>query len=154
VPWRTLYESCISETNPDRLKKLVFQLEEAIVLRYHDLANQPNAFEELQAIKRAAQRLLRLKIEKLGWSDAASAAALPQPASGPASIPASLHAVSFPTVSLQAFPFQPASPGMAAHAAPLARRRQTTWQNLAKRIQAALVAAERAWQSWVFKSLK
>jgi hypothetical protein len=139
VPWRTLYQSCISETNPDRLQKLVFQLEEAIVLRYHDLADQPNAFDELQAIKRAAQRLLRLKIEKLGWLDASSHEALPKSAAIPASIPA----------SFQTFSSQIDDP------VPVTRRpNQTAWQKLVSRIQVALLAVERAWQSWVFKGLK
>jgi hypothetical protein len=130
MPWRTLYQSCISETNPDRLQKLVFQLEEAIVLRYRHLANQPNAFDELRAIKRAAQRLLQLKIEKLGWLDSSS----PEALSKSAAIPAS---------------FQIDDP------APVTRRPiQTAWQKLVSRIQVALLAAERAWQSWVFKGLK
>lgn len=134
MTWRALYDSCISETNPDRLKKLVFQLEEAIVLRYHDLANQPNAFDELQAIKRAAQRVLQLKVEKLGW---------PQPAfsGGPAaSIPASFQMPAF---------------RMDSHAAPIPGGRfRTTWQKLVTRIQTALFVTQRAWQSWVFKSMK
>jgi len=142
VAWRTLYESCISETNPDRLKKLVFQLEEAIVLRYHDLADEPKAFDELQAIKRAAQRLVRLKIERLGWTEPVSALALPLPAS-------------FQPVSLQPFAFRAASSATDAQAAPINRRRiQAAWQSIVSRIQAALLAAERAWQTWIFKSLK
>jgi hypothetical protein len=142
VAWRTLYESCIRETNPDRFKKLVFQLEEAIVLRYHDLADEPTAFEELQAIKCAAQRLVRLKTEKSGWPEPAPAIALPMPAS-------------FPPVSLQPFPSRAVSSATEAHVAPLARGRvQATWQQLVTRMQTALLAAERAWQTWIFKSLK
>jgi len=141
VAWRTLYESCISETNPEKLKKLVFQLEEAIVLRYHDIANQPNALDELQAIKRAAQQLLRLKIERLGWLDPAYPAGLPKPVSIPAA---------FRPVSLQTF-----SSRIDSHPVPVAWRRvQIAWQELVSRIQERLLAAERAWQSWVFKSLK
>jgi hypothetical protein len=155
VAWRRLYESCISETNPDKLKKLVFQLEEAIVLRYHDLANEPKAFEELQAIKRAAQRVLRLKIEKLGSPDTASAVAMPQTASGPASIPASFQAISFPRVSLQPFPFEPVSSAIDANAATIPRRRfRAAWQKFVSQIQVALFLAERAWQNWVFKNSK
>ena len=141
MPWRTLYESCISETNPEKLKKLVFQLEEAIVLRYHDIANQPNALDELQAIKRAAQQLLRLKIERLGWLDPAYPAGLPKSVS----IPAALRPVSLQTFSSR----------IDSHPVPVAWRRvQIAWQELVSRIQERLLAAERAWQSWVFKSLK
>ena len=133
MPWRKLYESCVSERNPDKLKKLVSQLEKAIVLRYHDLANEPNAFDELQAIKRAAQRLRRLKTEKLGWLDSASPEARPRSPS----IPASSGAFFFQTDG---------------HLAPIHRRAlQTTRQKLVGRIQAALLAVERARQSWVFK---
>lgn len=141
MAWRTLYESCISETNPDKLKKLVFQLEEAIVLHYHYLANQPNAFDELQALRRAAQGLLRLKTEKLGWLDPAFPEGLPNPAS----IPASFRTVSLPIVSSQ-IDSQPAPV--------MGRGFQAKWQRLVCRIQAGLLTAERAWQSWVFKSLK
>ena len=134
MPWRRLYESCISETNPDKLKKLVCQLEKAIVLRYHDLANEPNAFDELQAIKRAAQRLRRLKTEKLGWLDSASPEARPRSPS----IAASSRPRTFETDG------QPA---------PINRRAfQTARHKLVGRIQVALLAVERAWQSWVFKS--
>ena len=72
MPWRKLYESCVSETNPNKLEKLVLKLEEAIVLRYHDLAREPKGSDELQAIRRAAERLIQLKTEKLGWPDPAN----------------------------------------------------------------------------------
>ena len=109
MPWRKLYESCVCETNPIKLEKLVFELEDAIVLRYHDLAGEPNGSYEFQAITRAAVRLRRLKIERLGWPDPAKQAS---------------------------------------------RFLWINWRTLMSRSQAALLVAERAWQSWVFKSLK
>lgn len=72
MSWQKLYKSCVCETNPTKLQKLVFKLEEAIVLRYHDLAREPKGCDELQAIRRAAERLVQLKIEKLGWPDPAN----------------------------------------------------------------------------------
>lgn len=142
MAWRTLYESCISETDPDRFKKLVFQLEEAIVVRYHDLADEPKAFDELQAIRCAAQRLVRLKSEKLGWPEPARAVALPMPAS-------------FPPASFEPFPPRAVSSATREHVAPIARGRiRARWQQLMTRIETALLAAERAWQTWIFKSLK
>lgn len=136
--WRPLYDSCISETNPDKLRKLVSQLEEAIVVRYHDLASEPNAWDELQAIKGAAQRLLRLKAEKLGWSQPAFSAS---PA-GLAAIPSPFEPAPVPLSSLPIG--APVSP----------RGSRETWQALANRAQAALHTARRAWQAWVFKSPK
>ena len=142
MAWRTLYESCISETDPDRFKKLVFQLEEAIVVRYHDLADEPKALDELQAIKFAAQRLVRLKIEKLGWPEPARAVALP-------------IAASFPPVSFEPFLPRAVSSAARAHVAPIVRGRiRARWQKLMTRIETALLATERAWQTWIFKSLK
>lgn len=70
MSWRKLYDSCVCETNPIKLEKLVFELEDAIVLRYHDLAGKPNLYE-FQAITRVAELLRQLKIEKLGWPDPA-----------------------------------------------------------------------------------
>jgi len=111
-----LYESGVCESSPDKLEKLVVKLEDAIVLRYHDLASEPNESDEFQAITRAAERLRQLKIKRLGRPDAAK--------------PTSTDEVK-----------QPVSPWI-------------NWRTPMSRIQAALLIAERAWQTWVFKSLK
>jgi hypothetical protein len=137
VLWKKLYESCVSETNPDKLKRLVFQLEEAIVVRYHDLASEPNAFDELQAIRRAAQQLLQLKIERLAWPQPVTAEAAAMPAAMPVFIQDSVLARAPTRVDVVK---------LVPH--PTARRTVTS------RIQSALVATQRAWQNWVFKSLK
>ena len=127
MPWRSLYESCVVETNPVKLQKLVFQLEDAIVLRYHDLAGEPSGShgllesDELQAIRRAAERLLQLKTEKLGW---------PHRASPFRALPASIDEIK-PPLNLRA-----------------------AWRAVVGRTQAALLVTRRAWQNWVFKSLK
>ena len=140
MSWRRLYQSCVLEANPIKLQKLVFQLEDAIVLRYHDLAGEPNGShgllesEELQAIRRAAERLLQLKTEKLGWSHGGSPALAALPASIPASMPVSMPA-SVNEVK------QPLNLGAA-------------WRTVVSRTQAALLVTQRAWQNWVFKSLK
>jgi hypothetical protein len=140
VSWRRLYQSCVLEANPIKLQKLVFQLEDAIVLRYHDLAGEPNGShgllesEELQAIRRAAERLLQLKTEMLGWPHRRSPALAALPASIPASMPVSMPA-SVNEVK------QPLNLGAA-------------WRTVVSRTQAALLVTQRAWQNWVFKSLK
>jgi len=137
VPWRSLYESSVFETSPVKLQKVVFQLEDAIVLRYHDLAGGGShglmESDELQAIRRAAERLLQLKTEKLGWPHRASPALAALPAAIPASfraLPASIDEVK-PPLNLGA-----------------------AWRTVVGRTQAALLVTRRAWQNWVFKSLK
>jgi hypothetical protein len=112
---RKLFESGVCESNPDKLEKLVVKLEDAIVLRYHDLAGEPDGSDEFQAITLAAERLRQLKIQKFGWPNVAK--------------PTSMDEVKQPILWIN-------------------------WRTLVSRIQAALLFAERAWQRWVFKSLK
>jgi hypothetical protein len=75
VSWQNLYQSCLLETDPAKLEKLVFELEDAIVLRYHEIALEPKRSDEEPALKQAAEQLLKLKIERLGWADPAKAKA-------------------------------------------------------------------------------
>jgi hypothetical protein len=134
VPRRKLYESCVSETTPNKLENLVFELEDAIVFRYHDLARKLNGptrshnSDELQALRRAADRLLQLKREKLGLPRPATSLAAAMPAEMPASI-------LIPINDIRQDSTLP----------------RITWRS---RIQSALFATQRAWQTWVFKSLK
>ena len=67
--WLDLYKSCVSETNPDKLEKLIYQTEDAMFLRSQELSTEPHSSEEVRALKVAAQKLLKLKTEKLGWPD-------------------------------------------------------------------------------------
>lgn len=69
MPWQDLYHSCISETDPEKLQELVFELEDAIFLRLRELSTEPHLSDESLALKQAAQTLLELKTEKLGWPD-------------------------------------------------------------------------------------
>jgi hypothetical protein len=41
VPWLDLYKSCVSETNRDKLEKLVYETEDAIFLRSRELSTEP-----------------------------------------------------------------------------------------------------------------
>lgn len=152
MPWRKLYESCIAETDPSKLKKLVFQLEDAIVFRYHDLICEPKVpngrnslreSDELQAIRGAAQQLRQLKIEKLGWLSPVAGAgqAILKPMRG------SMAALLQNTLPATA----PTSMQDAKQERPLA---PVTRRTVGSRIEAALFATRRAWQNWVFKSLK
>lgn len=63
VLWKMLIERCVSESNPDALARLLYQTEEAMFLRSQELT------AEEEELRQAAQRLLELKTEKLGWPD-------------------------------------------------------------------------------------
>lgn len=69
MPWHDLYQSCVSETNPAKLERLVFDTEDAIFLRLRELSTEAHLSDESLALKQAAQKLLELKTEKLGWPD-------------------------------------------------------------------------------------
>jgi len=69
VSWRQLYDSCVCETDPERLKTLASETESAIVLRIRDLAHESELSDEVQALSRAAKVLLEIRIKKLGWPD-------------------------------------------------------------------------------------
>src|SRR5262249_35043846 len=160
VAERKLYES-FAESDPDKLEKLVFNLEDAIVLRYHDLAadgqnrsnqpnnpNGPNTTSELQAITRAARRLLQLKAEKLGSAHRSSLQAATRPVSMVASLPTPAL-VSMPS-SIQEVKQDSASVRIAPRVSRINwRDMRFTWRNLVNRTQAATLAVQRAWQSWV-----
>jgi hypothetical protein len=69
VQWQELYAVCVSETNPDRLEKLVFDSEDAIFLRFQESAYELGLSHEVRELKQAANALLEFKVEKLGWPD-------------------------------------------------------------------------------------
>ena len=71
MKWQQLYESCVFERNLERLNKLVFETEDAIYLRSRELSNESHIADEVQALRRAANGLLEIKIKKLGWPDPA-----------------------------------------------------------------------------------
>jgi hypothetical protein len=69
VLWQKLYKSCVSETNPERLEKLVFETERAIFLRNCELSTESDTSDEVQALEQATKGLMEIKIKKLGWPD-------------------------------------------------------------------------------------
>ena len=69
MQWQKLYESCVFETDLEKLDKLVCETEDAIYLRSRELSNEPHIADEVQALRRAAMGLLEIKIKKLGWPD-------------------------------------------------------------------------------------
>ena len=64
-----LYAACVSETETDRLEKLVLDTEGAMFLRLQELAYELRSKDELRDLNRAATALLEVKVEKLGWPD-------------------------------------------------------------------------------------
>lgn len=69
MQWQELYAACVSETDSDRLEKLVYETEGAMFLRFQELACEPLAWDEVQELKQAATGLLEFKVEQLGWPD-------------------------------------------------------------------------------------
>jgi hypothetical protein len=69
VSWRELYDSCVHETNAERLETLASETESAIVLRFRDLSHESEQSDEVQALRQAAKVLLEIRIKKLGWPD-------------------------------------------------------------------------------------
>jgi hypothetical protein len=65
--WRFLYQAAVSETNPALLEQLVYQTEDAMFFRLQELARRLDAPPERNEIADAAEGLLALKVEKLGW---------------------------------------------------------------------------------------
>ena len=71
MQWQKLYQSCVFERNLERLNKLVFETEDAIYLRFRELSKESHIADEVQALRRAANGLLEIKIKRLGWPDPA-----------------------------------------------------------------------------------
>ena len=69
MQWQKLYESCVFETDLERLDKLVFETEDAIYLRSRELSKESHIASEIQALREASRRLQEIKIKKLGWTD-------------------------------------------------------------------------------------
>jgi hypothetical protein len=68
MQWKELYAACVAETETERLEKLVSETEDAMFLRFQELAYEDRSNEVLE-MKQAASVLLEFKIEKLGWPD-------------------------------------------------------------------------------------
>ena len=67
--WRELYNAASAETNPHNLGRLVDKAEAAMFLRLEELPQDPHGAAERGEILDAANALLTLKTEKLGWPD-------------------------------------------------------------------------------------
>jgi CheY-like chemotaxis protein len=65
--WEYLYNQMCTESDIDRLTKLVANVEEALFRRVQDINDDPPQSKESDAMKRATNNLLRIQIEMLGW---------------------------------------------------------------------------------------
>jgi hypothetical protein len=65
--WTEPYEKAVNETGNERLCELVYEAETAIYERLQELQNSADRYEEIRAIREASERLLSLKVTRLGW---------------------------------------------------------------------------------------
>jgi hypothetical protein len=66
VLWRELYESCVSETNPAELEKLVHEVGDAIYLRLRELSTESHLSDEVQELRTSSAKIARDKDRKVG----------------------------------------------------------------------------------------
>jgi hypothetical protein len=65
--WTEPYEKAVNETGNERLCELVHEAEAAIYERLQELQSSADRHEEIRAIREATERLLSLKVTRLGW---------------------------------------------------------------------------------------
>jgi hypothetical protein len=76
--WKKHYESAIQEPDLTEAEKNVHLTEEAMFLRWQQLAGNPDHHNERLAMKRASAKLLRVKTQRLGWPAIESSATQPE----------------------------------------------------------------------------
>jgi hypothetical protein len=67
--WRALHQAVVTETDVRVLEPLVYETETAIFLRLQELEPQCDHEDELCDLRAAADDLLAVKTQKLGWPD-------------------------------------------------------------------------------------
>jgi hypothetical protein len=65
--WQELYLAALLEADQNKLTELVLAVEYAIFLRAQELANSEADHQERTEMDRAAEKLLLIKTETLGW---------------------------------------------------------------------------------------
>jgi hypothetical protein len=68
--WEPIFQQAVRETDATQLHARIVAADMALSDRQLEIARAPNGFEtdsELRAIRAAADGLLALKVEKLGW---------------------------------------------------------------------------------------
>jgi hypothetical protein len=65
--WKEAYEKTLREKDKQKLGDLILSAEAAIFRRYQELAPSSDHHEERRSLKEAAENLLSLKVNQLGW---------------------------------------------------------------------------------------
>jgi hypothetical protein len=65
--WKQYYESALQELDLAKTEENVHLAEEALFLRWQELAGNSNHHNERNEMKRASDRLLRVKTQRLQW---------------------------------------------------------------------------------------
>ena len=65
--WQELYLAALLEPDQGKLTEMVLAVEDAMVHRAQELANSEAANQERTEMDRAAEKLLTIKTERLGW---------------------------------------------------------------------------------------
>jgi hypothetical protein len=67
--WRELYSAAVMEPNPSHLATLLDDAEAALFRRLQVLSQNPDGRLERREINEALNKILRLRMQKLGWPD-------------------------------------------------------------------------------------
>jgi hypothetical protein len=67
--WRELYSTAVMEPNPSHLATLLDGAEAAIFFRLQELNQSPDGHLERREINEALNKILRLRMQRLGWPD-------------------------------------------------------------------------------------
>lgn len=65
--WKVAYEKTLREKDKQKLGDLILSAEAAIFRRHQELAPSSDHHEERRSLKEAAENLLSLKVNQLGW---------------------------------------------------------------------------------------
>ena len=75
--WQALYQEMLTESDTQKLTKLVLAVEQAIFFRAQELNGAEAGAKERAAMDQAARKMLTIKTEKLGWPGLIGAATRP-----------------------------------------------------------------------------
>jgi hypothetical protein len=67
IAWREPVHRALAESDPAKILGQVYAAEEALFHRWQQLASRDDRREELREMDQAAQDLMRIQIEKMGW---------------------------------------------------------------------------------------
>jgi hypothetical protein len=65
--WKQSFELATKESEPQKLKELIYRAEEALFHRYTELTGSSDHHEERRQMREATHALLEIKVNKLGY---------------------------------------------------------------------------------------